>query len=146
MEQLSIRLEDEQIKQLDKLAEANKCTRSEQVRTGLEKYLGICEKVEQGNFIVSLPSITPDEVELINGDFDQLLEDLDGMADSEYLIKVLSIVKDALTFDAAIKLVEQQPEELLHLSTAYISSDTYADFAAMNYHDYKNHGTPYREV
>ena len=146
MDQLSIRLEDEQIKQLDKLAEANGCTRSEQVRTGLEKYLGICEKVEQGNFIVSLPSITPDEVELINGDFDQLLEDLDGMADSEYLIKVLSIVKDALTFDAAIKLVEQQPEELLHLSTAYISSDTYADLAAMNYHDYKNHGTPYRGV
>lgn len=146
MEQVSIRLEDEQIKSLDRLAAANGCTRSEQVRAGIDKYLGLCERVAEGNFIVSLPSIDADEIDLVTGDIDEAIDELKDSMGGEYLTKVLSIVKNALMFEAAIKLVEQKPDELVDLGAAYLTHDMQCDIAAMNYHDYKYHGKPYKGI
>ena len=146
MEQVSVRLEDEQIKVLDQLAAANGCTRSEQVRAGLDKYLGLCEKVAAGNFIVSLPSIEADEIDLVMGDIDEAIDELKDTMGGEYLTKVLSIVKNSLMFEAAIKLVEQKPDELVELGAAYIPYDMQCDIAAMSHHDYKYHGKPYKGV
>lgn len=140
MEKVSIRLEDEQIKSLDQLAAANGCTRSEQVRTGLDKYLGLCEKVAAGNFIVSLPSIDADEIDLVTGDIDEAIDELKGTMGGEYLTKVLLTVKNALMFEAAIKLVEQKPDELVQLGIAHIPYELDMEITQMNCHDHKYHG------
>ena len=140
MEQVSIRLEDEQIKVLDQLAAANGCTRSEQVRAGLDKYLGLCQRVAAGNFIVSLPSIDADEIDLVMGDIDEELEEIEKGMNGEYLTKILSIVKNALMFEAAIKLVEQKPDELVELGVAHIPYELDMQITEMNYHDHKYHG------
>lgn len=146
MEQVSIRLEDEQIKVLDQLAAANGCTRSEQVRAGLDKYLELCEKVAAGNFLVSLPSIEADEIDLVTGDIEAAIEEIQGTDGGEYLTRILTIIKNALMFEAAIKLVEQKPDELVQLGAAHLTYDMKCDITAMSHHDYKYHGTPYKGV
>jgi hypothetical protein len=110
MASTSIRLSDEELKQFDLLAKENGVTRSEQIRQALNKYLYLCEKVKRGNIVVTLPSVEPQDLHIALSDIYKLKKELD---ESSPVIPMLDAIFSAVQFDTGLKIVKEQPDQLV---------------------------------
>lgn len=113
MASISIRLSDAELEVLDTVAQENEVTRSEQIRQGLSKYLDLCKKVQEGNFVVTLPSVDPKELYMALSDIQEIKKHLKETHEYSPVIPMLDAIFNAVQFDTALKIIEEQPDELV---------------------------------
>lgn len=113
MGSVNIRLSDEELQILTDLAKENGVSRSEQIRQGLSKYLELCKKVKEGNFVVTLPSIEPQELYIALSDIHEIKKHLKEVHEYSPVIPMLDAIFNAVQFDTALKIIGEQPDELV---------------------------------
>ncbi|MEG0712776.1 MAG: CopG family transcriptional regulator [Niameybacter sp.] len=113
MASISIRLSDAELEVLDKVAKENGVSRSEQIRQGLAKYLELCKKVKEGNFVVTLPRVEPQELYIGLRDIQEIKKHLKQEHGDSPIIPMLDAIFNAVQFDTALKIIEEQPDELV---------------------------------
>lgn len=113
MASISVRLSEKELEQLDTLASNNNMTRSEQVREGLNRYLELCEKIEQGSFIVTLPSVDVKDFYIALRDIEELKQYLTDKHGDSLILPMLECIKNAIQFDTGLKIIQEKPDELI---------------------------------
>lgn len=113
MGSVNIRLSDEELQLLTDLAKENGVSRSEQIRQGLTKYLELCKKVKEGNFVAALPSVEPQELYIALSDIQEVKKYLKKEHEYSPVIPILDVIFNAVQFDTALKIIEEQPDELV---------------------------------
>lgn len=122
MEQVSIRLTDQQIEQIDKLAKQNGITRSEQVRESVGTFLSMADRIENGEYLTLLPRIEPDYLDVTLEEAGMILEDIDH-EDYNYFKTVIPRIINALKFDVGVQLMDQNKEDAIDFGQDYVKSD-----------------------